>query len=72
MPLISPAASQPLEDVVAIVGPEFDLNGTTDDVDTLVALGWTQRALGHTDAAEAAFARARKLEPNYPNLPRAP
>lgn len=43
-----------------------------DDVDTLVALGWTHRALGHADAAEAAFARARKLEPDYPNLPPAP
>ncbi len=40
-----------------------------DDVDTLVALGWAQRALGHTADAEAAFARARKLEPTYPNLP---
>jgi len=43
-----------------------------DDVDTLVALGWTHRALGHAAEAEAAFARARKLEPDYPNLPAAP
>jgi len=43
-----------------------------DDVDTLVALGWAHRALGHAAEAEAAFARARKLEPDYPNLPPAP
>lgn len=43
-----------------------------DDIDTLVALGWTHRALGHAAEAEAAFARARKLEPDYPNLPPAP
>lgn len=42
-----------------------------DDVDTLVALGWAHRALGHAVEAEAAFARARQLEPNYPNLPAA-
>ncbi len=41
-----------------------------DDVDTLVALGWAHRALGHTTEAEAAFAKARTLEPNYPNLPK--
>lgn len=40
-----------------------------DDVDTLVALGWAQRALGHAAEAEAAFAQARRLEPDYPNLP---
>lgn len=40
-----------------------------DDVDTLVALGWAHRALGHTAEAQAAFARARALEPGYPNLP---
>jgi tetratricopeptide (TPR) repeat protein len=43
-----------------------------DDVDTLVALGWTHRALGEGAAAEAAFARARQIEPSYPNLPSAP
>lgn len=41
-----------------------------DDVDTLVALGWAHQALGHTAGAEAAFAKARALEPNYPNLPK--
>ncbi len=41
-----------------------------DDVDTLVALGWAHRALGHTTEAEAAFTKARTLEPNYPNLPK--
>jgi tetratricopeptide (TPR) repeat protein len=41
-----------------------------DDLDTLVALGWAHRALGHTAQAEAAFAKARALEPNYPNLPK--
>ena len=40
-----------------------------DDVDTLVALGWAHRALGHTAEAESAFARARHLEPHYPGLP---
>jgi tetratricopeptide (TPR) repeat protein len=40
-----------------------------DDVDTLVALGWAHRALGHDTEAEAAFAQARALEPDYPNLP---
>lgn len=40
-----------------------------DDPDTLVALGWAHRALGHAAAADAAFARARALEPDYPNLP---
>jgi len=43
-----------------------------DDVDTLVALGWAHRALGHAVEAESAFARARRLEPNYPNLPPGP
>jgi tetratricopeptide (TPR) repeat protein len=43
-----------------------------DDVDTLVALGWAHRALGHAAEAESAFARARRLEPNYPNLPPGP
>jgi tetratricopeptide (TPR) repeat protein len=42
-----------------------------DDVDTLVALGWAQRALGHAAEAEEAFARARSLEPRYPGLPKA-
>lgn len=41
-----------------------------DDVDTLIALGWAHRALGHTAEAETAFAKARVLEPNYPNLPK--
>lgn len=40
-----------------------------DDVDTWVALGWAHRALGATAASEAAFARARQLEPRYPGLP---
>jgi len=42
-----------------------------DDPDTLVALGWAHRALGHAPEAEAAFARVRQLEPDYPNLPKA-
>ena len=42
-----------------------------DDVDTLIALGWAHQALGHTVESEAAFAKARALEPNYPNLPKA-
>ena len=41
-----------------------------DDVDTLVALGWAHRAVGHASEAEAAFSRARQLEPGYPNLPK--
>ena len=41
-----------------------------DDVDTLIALGWAHRALGQAAEAEAAFAKARALEPNYPNLPK--
>ncbi|HEX2862854.1 MAG TPA: hypothetical protein VHN79_14500 [Lacunisphaera sp.] len=41
-----------------------------DDVDTLVALGWAHHALGHTAEAAAAFAKARALEPGYPNLPK--
>lgn len=41
-----------------------------DDVDTLVALGWAHRALGHAAESEAAFAKARALEPHYPNLPK--
>ena len=40
-----------------------------DDIDTLVALGWAQRALNQTAAADATFARARRLEPRYPGLP---
>ena len=40
-----------------------------DDIDTLVALGWAQRALGQTAEADATFARARRLEPRYPSLP---
>jgi len=43
-----------------------------DNVDTLVALGWAHRALGRAADAETAFARARRLEPDYPNLPPAP
>ena len=42
-----------------------------DDVDTLVALGWAHRALGHAAEADEAFARARSLEPRYPGLPKA-
>ncbi len=42
-----------------------------DDVDTLVALGWAHRALGHAAEAETIFAKARTLEPDYPNLPKA-
>ena len=41
-----------------------------DDIDTLVAEGWAQRALGQTAEADATFARARRLEPRYPGLPR--
>jgi Flp pilus assembly protein TadD len=41
-----------------------------DDVDTLVALGWAHHALGHAVEADTAFAKARALEPNYPNLPK--
>jgi len=40
-----------------------------DDPDTFIALGWAHHALGHTAEADAAFAKARALEPNYPNLP---
>lgn len=42
-----------------------------DDVDTLVALGWAHRALGHPAEADTTFAQARALEPGYPNLPEA-
>lgn len=41
-----------------------------DDVDTLVPLGWAERALGHNKEADAVFAKARALEPRYPNLPK--
>lgn len=41
-----------------------------DDIDTLVALGRAHEALGHTKEAEAVFAKARQLEPNYPGLPK--
>jgi len=41
-----------------------------DDVDTLVALGWVHQALGHAAESEIVFARARQLEPDYPNLPK--
>ena len=40
-----------------------------DDIDTLMALGWAQRALGQTADADATFARARRIEPHYPGLP---
>ncbi len=40
-----------------------------DDIDTLVALGWAQEGTGHTAAAEATFARARRISPDYPGLP---
>ena len=41
-----------------------------DDVDTLVALGWAHRALGHAVEANSAFEKARALAPHYPNLPK--
>jgi tetratricopeptide (TPR) repeat protein len=40
-----------------------------DDLDTLVPLGWAQRELGHRAESEINFARARTLDPHYPNLP---
>jgi tetratricopeptide (TPR) repeat protein len=40
-----------------------------DDVDTLIALGLAQRALGHGAEADAIFARVRQLEPGHPQLP---
>jgi len=40
-----------------------------DDIDTLVALGWVHRALGHGAEAAAAFDRARRLDPRYPGIP---
>lgn len=40
-----------------------------DDVDTLLPLGWAHRILGQQVEADAAFARARALEPKHPNLP---
>lgn len=40
-----------------------------DDVDTLIALGATYRALGQKAEAETAFAKARSLEPRHPALP---
>ena len=40
-----------------------------DDVDCFVALGWAHRALGQRADADAAFAKARTLEPRYPGLP---
>jgi tetratricopeptide (TPR) repeat protein len=40
-----------------------------DDVDTLAALGWAERGVGDTAAAERDFAAARALEPRYPTLP---
>ncbi len=39
-----------------------------DDVDTLIAWGLAQRALGHGTEADAIFARARQLEPSHPAL----
>jgi tetratricopeptide (TPR) repeat protein len=41
-----------------------------DDIDTLVALGRAHEALGHSKEADAMFAKARRLEPNYPGLPK--
>jgi len=41
-----------------------------DDIDTLIALGRAQQALGRATEAEATYARARRLEPDYPGLPR--
>jgi predicted Zn-dependent protease len=40
-----------------------------DDVDTLIALGRAQQALGHLAEAKAVYAKARLLEPHYPGLP---
>ena len=40
-----------------------------DDIDTLIALGRAQQALGRSMDAAATFAKARLLEPNYPGLP---
>jgi tetratricopeptide (TPR) repeat protein len=40
-----------------------------DDVDTLIALGRAHQALGHQPEADAAYAKARQLEPHYPGLP---
>ena len=40
-----------------------------DDIDTLVALGRAQQALGQTEAATTTYAKARRLEPRYPGLP---
>jgi tetratricopeptide (TPR) repeat protein len=42
-----------------------------DDVDTLIALGHAQKALGREADAEATYAKARLLEPDYPGLPEA-
>ena len=41
-----------------------------DDVDTLIALGRAQQALGRGQEATATFARARLLEPDDPGLPK--
>ena len=43
-----------------------------DDIDTLIALGRAQQALGRVTEAEATYAQARRLEPDYPGLPRLP
>jgi len=43
-----------------------------DDVDTLIALGRAQQAVGRQADAETTFAKARVLEPHYPGLPEAP
>ena len=40
-----------------------------DDLDTLVPLGWAERELGHAAESHSVFARARALDPHYPNLP---
>lgn len=40
-----------------------------DDVDTLVPLGWAQRALGRTAESHTTFAQVRALEPRHPGLP---
>ena len=49
---------------------ERALRWIDDDVDTLIALGRAQEALGRSKDAAATFAKARLLEPRYPGLPR--
>lgn len=49
---------------------ERALRWIDDDVDTLIALGRAQEALGRSKDAAATFAKARLLEPRYPGLPK--